>query len=302
MDDIREKIAMKASRSSIAVNVGLAVFKMIAGIAASSEAMISDAIHSISDVFSTFIVMAGVKFGAIQPDKKHPYGHERFECVASIILAVILAMVGAGIGIKGLRQIVTATYQQAQMPGQLALLASMVSIVVKEFMYHYMKKIAGKIESGALMADAWHHRSDAMSSLGSCAGIIGSRLGYPIGDPLASVIICGFILKAAYDVFMDAIRKMTDEACDEAVAAEMKALIKQQEGVIQIDLLKTRMFGAKIYVDLEIATDGSQTLREAHEIAQTVHDQLETAFPKVKHCMIHVNPYGEESAGIISMQ
>ena len=302
MDDIREKIAMKASRSSIAVNVGLAVLKMIAGIVASSEAMLSDAVHSISDVFSTFIVMAGVKFGSIQPDKKHPYGHERFECVASIILAAILAAVGAGIGIKGAGQIVNATYQEAQIPGQLALLASMASIAVKEFMYHYMKSIASKIESGALMADAWHHRSDAMSSIGSFAGILCSRLGYPIGDPLASVIICGFILKAAYDVFMDAIRKMTDEACDEAVAAEMKALIKQQEGVIQIDLLKTRMFGAKIYVDLEIATDGSQTLREAHEIAQTVHDQLETAFPKVKHCMIHVNPYGEESAGIISMQ
>ncbi|MBQ4529261.1 MAG: cation transporter [Lachnospiraceae bacterium] len=302
MDEVREKIAMKASRSSIALNVSLALLKMIAGIVASSEAMLSDAIHSISDVFSTFIVMVGVKFAAVKPDKKHPYGHERFECVASIILAAILASVGAGIGVKGVSGIMTGTYQEAEMPGRLALFAAMVSIAAKEFMYHYMKRVAGKIESGALMADAWHHRTDAMSSIGSFAGILCSRMGYPLGDPFASVIICGFILKAAFDVFLDAIRKMTDEACDEAVAGEMEELIKQQEGVLGIDLLKTRMFGAKIYVDLEIATDGNQTLREAHEIAHAVHDQVEISFPKVKHCMVHVNPYGEETEGMVSIQ
>lgn len=302
MDGIREKIAMRVSRISICVNVFLAVIKMIAGILASSEAMISDAIHSISDVFGTVIVMAGVKFAAVKPDKKHPYGHERFECVASIILAVILAVIGAGIGIKGVSRILEGTYQETQMPGKLALLAAVISIGTKEVMYWYTKGAARKIESGALLADAWHHRSDAMSSIGSFVGILCSRMGYPIGDPLAGVVICGFILKAAYEVFVDAVRKMTDEACDECVAYDMKELVKAQDGVLRIDMFKTRMFGAKIYVDLEIATDGNQTLGEAHGIAQQVHDELEEKFPKIKHCMVHVNPYYEEVEMVVSGQ
>lgn len=140
------------------------------------------------------------------------------------------------------------------------------------------------------MADAWHHRSDALSSVGSFAGILGARMGYPILDPIASVIICGFILKAAFEIFMDSINKMTDAACDEEVIKEIKNIILNQKGVIKIDQLKTRLFGDKIYVDVEIQVNGDISLREAHDIAHNVHDSIEEHFPKVKHCMVHVNP------------
>ena len=164
-------------------------------------------------------------------------------------------------------------------------------------MYWYTRAAAKKINSGALMADAWHHRSDALSSIGAFIGILGSRMGYPILDPIASLVICLFILKAAYDIFQDALAKMVDKACPEEVVNQMREIILAQEGVEGIDDIKTRLFGAKMYVDVEISVDGDKTLRAAHEIANRVHDAIEDAFPEVKHCMVHENPT-EEATGM----
>lgn len=140
------------------------------------------------------------------------------------------------------------------------------------------------------MAEAWHHRSDALSSIGAFAGILGARLGYPILDPIASVIICLFIGKAAYDIFKDAVDKMVDKSCDDETLEQMRGIISKQAGVLSIDMLHTRLFGAKMYVDIEISADGTLSLEEGHEIAQKVHDAIEKEFPLVKHCMVHVNP------------
>lgn len=161
-------------------------------------------------------------------------------------------------------------------------------------MYHYTIRAARKINSISLRADAWHHRSDALSSVGSFAGLIGARLGFPCLDPVASIIICIFILKAAYQIARDAIRKLVDRACDEELMDEIKRIVHDKEGVKRIDVIKSRLFGAKIYVDIEIAVDGEQSLKSAHRIAMEIHNTIETAFPCVKHCMIHVNPYSEE--------
>lgn len=154
-----------------------------------------------------------------------------------------------------------------------------LSIVAKEGMYWYTMRAAVQINSGALKADAWHHRSDALSSVGSLVGIGGAMLGYPILDPIASVIICVFILKAAFDIFRDAIGKMTDEACDDRMVEAVKALVVRQQGVLALDDIKTRMFGNKAYVDIEIAVDGNLLLKEAHNIAEKVHDEVEHNFP-----------------------
>lgn len=285
-----ERIAMRVSANSIVVNVVLSVFKLFAGIVAGSGAMISDAVHSASDVFSTFIVIIGVRIANKEADEKHQYGHERMECVASIVLAVLLGLTGIGIGVAGLQKITSDGSQDLTVPGMLALAAAVISIVVKEGMYWYTRTAARKINSSALMADAWHHRSDAMSSIGSFVGILGARMGFPILDPAASVIICGFIIKAAYDIFKDSIEKMTDESCDETVVEDMRRLIMNQDGVLQIDELMTRKFGSKIYVDIEIAADGELTLNQAHFVAEKVHYAIELGFPSVKHCMVHVNP------------
>lgn len=285
-----EQIAMQVSANSIAVNLMLSIFKLIAGLMASSGAMISDAIHSASDVFSTIIVIIGVKISGKASDEDHPYGHDRFECVASIILAILLGVTGVGIGLTGVQKLMAGHYDTLAVPGVLALAAAVISIVVKEIMYWYTRNAAKKINSGALMADAWHHRSDALSSVGALVGIAASRMGYPLMDPLASLVICVFIEKAALDIFKDAINKMVDKACDEDTEQAIRECAEKQPGVIRVDMLKTRVFGNKIYVDLEIGADGNETLRDAHAVAERVHDHIEKEFPKVKHIMVHVNP------------
>ena len=176
------------------------------------------------------------------------------------------------------------------MPGVLALVAAIVSIAAKEGMFWYTRRAADKIHSAALMADAWHHRSDALSSVGSLVGIAGAQLGLPILDPIASLVICLFILKASYDIFMSAVRQLVDQSADPEVESAMAETIQAQDGVLRLDLLRTRQFGSRLYVDVEISADGNQSLASAHEIADRVHDQIEADFPAVKHCMVHVNP------------
>lgn len=287
---MEQQVVMKVSSISIIVNLILFLFKLAAGIIAHSGAVISDAIHSASDVFSTFVVIIGVKIASRDSDKEHPYGHERMECVAAIILAMMLLGTGAGIGLEGIKKIKDGMTSQIAMPGQLAVVASIISIIVKEWMYWYTRKNAKKIHSSALMADAWHHRSDAVSSVGALVGIIGARLKYPIFDPIASVIICILIIKAAWDIFNDSMNKMVDKACDDNTIKEIKKAVQTEKGVENIDLIRTRIFGTKIYVELEIAVEGTLSLTEAHRIAENVHNTVEKEFPMVKHCMVHINP------------
>lgn len=289
-------LAYRVSAVSIAVNLVLSAFKLLAGVLASSGAMISDAVHSASDVFSTIIVIVGVAVSRKKSDANHQYGHERMECMASILLAAVLALTGGGIGISGMRKIAGGNYEALAVPGMLALLAAVVSIVTKEWMYWYTRAAAKKVNSGALMADAWHHRSDALSSVGALVGILGARLGYPVLDAVASVVICLFIGKAAFDIFRDAMDKMVDKSCPDEMVEQMKAVVRSEEGVIDIDDIKTRLFGDKIYVDVEFSADGGKSLEESHAIAEHVHEAIEREFPMVKHCMVHVNPYHGSAA------
>lgn len=284
-----QKVADRVSAVSIAGNLVLSVFKLIAGIVAHSHAMVSDAVHSASDVFSTIVVIIGVRLASKGADKEHPYGHERMECVAAIILAMILFMTGLGIGAGALKNILSGNYGDLQVPGILALVAAIISIVSKEAMFWYTKINATRIDSSALLADAWHHRSDAFSSVGALIGIAGARLGFPIMDSIASLIIFIFIVKAAYDIFKDAVDKLVDHSCDEETEQRIYERVMKNEEVQGIDSLHTRIFGNKIYVDLEIAVDGSYTLKRSHEIAEEVHADIEKNFPKVKHIMVHVN-------------
>ena len=283
-------VANRVSLVTIIGNVVLSVIKLLAGIIAHSSAMISDAVHSASDVFSTFVVIIGIKLASKKPDKEHPYGHERMECVAAIVLAMVLFITGLGIGLEAVKNIIHGNYGDLQVPGVLALIAATVSIVSKEAMYWYTRHYAKKIDSSALMADAWHHRSDAFSSIGALIGIGGARLGYPVMDSIASLVIFVFIIKAAYDIFKEAIDKMVDHSCDEETERQIYECVMKNENVMGIDLLQTRIFGNKIYVDIEIQADASYTLKEAHDIAEEVHEDIEHNFPKVKHIMVHVNP------------
>lgn len=289
-----EQVVMRVSATSIAVNLLLSLFKLLAGIFGHSAAMISDAVHSASDVFSTVIVIAGVKIAGKDADSEHQYGHDRFECVASVVLAIVLGATGLGIGLSGVDKIRSGEYGSFAVPGMMAMIAALVSIAVKEWMFWYTKSAAKKVNCSALMADAWHHRSDAMSSIGSFVGILGARLGFPIFDSLASIVICVLILKAAVEIFLDAMKKMTDESCDKDTVEEMRRFVLEQPGVDGIESLRTRMFGSRIYVDVEICADGNLPLWKAHDIGEEVHQGIEKHFEKVKHCMVHVSPNSEE--------
>lgn len=289
MENEFEKTAIRVSLVSVVWNLILSVFKLIAGFVAHSGAMISDAVHSASDVFSSIIVMIGVRISGKASDKDHPYGHERMECVAAIVLATVLAGTGVGIGYAAVKTLLDGEYA-SEIPGMLALIAAVVSILVKEAMFWYTRYYAKKIDSSAVMADAWHHRSDALSSVGALIGIGGARLGFPILEPIASIVICVFIEKAAFDIFKDAIDKMVDKACDEQTEEALRNCALNTKGVERVDLLKTRIFGNKVYVEMEIGADENLSLKDSHAIAENVHDAIEQGWPKIKHILIHVNP------------
>ena len=272
-----ERTAMIVSINSIIGNLLLSVGKLFAGFMANSAAMISDGFHSASDVLSTIVVMAGVRYANKESDKEHQYGHERMECIAAIILATMLTIVALAIGYSGYEKIFNEDAAELIIPGQMALWAAVISIVVKEAMFWYTRNAAMKINSGALMADAWHHRSDALSSIGSFIGIF----------------ICLMILHASYEVFSDAVHKMVDHSCDEETTQELCDLIHRVPGVEHVDSITTRIFGNRIYVDVEISVDDMLPLIEAHHIAETTHAAIEANFPLVKHCMVHVNPLSE---------
>ncbi len=256
-------LAMQVSCVSIVINVVLSAFKVGAGILSHSGAMISDGIHSASDVFSTLIVMAGITMASRKSDREHPYGHERMECVAALLLSAVLFATGIAIGVSAVETIGSGPEKGGVIPGTLALGAAVISIVVKEWMFWYTRAAARKLKSGALMADAWHHRSDALSSVGALIGILGARMGMPVMDPLASFIICIFIVKAALDVFRDSMDKMVDKACDDETVRSIEQAVLDTRGVERVGSMKTRLFGSRIYVDLEIEADKSLMLEQA---------------------------------------
>lgn len=288
-----KQIVNQLSRVGIFGNILLAAFKLFAGIFGKSGAMVSDAVHSLSDVFATLIAWIGVRLSRQKEDAEHPYGHERLECVASLLLGLILAGTGIGIGWSGIRKLFWER-GNIEVPTMLPLIAAVVSIVVKEGMFQYTMHYAKKLDSAAFKADAWHHRSDAISSVGSFIGIGMAKLGFPIMDPIASLLICALILKVAFDISRDAVYKMLDTSGDKAFEQRLRTFIEAQHGVRRIDLLRTRQFGNRIYVDLEIAVKADISLRDAHRIAERVHGAVEKEFPKVKHVMIHVNPEDEQ--------
>ena len=285
-----QTIVNRVTSIGIIGNVILSLFKFLAGIFGHSSAMVSDAIHSLSDVLATFIAWLGIKLSMQAPDREHPYGHERLECVASLLLGAILFGTGLMIGLSGLKTILAGHYEELQSPGSVALIAAIVSIATKEGMFWYTRHYAKVLNSAAFMADAWHHRSDALSSIGSLIGIGGAMLGFPILDPLASVAIAVCIIKVAYDILKDAVSKMLDTACSSEYEKKLADFISAQDGVDRLDVLHTRMFGNKIYIDAEISVDGDKSLTDAHEIAESVHNQVEKHFDNIKHIMIHVNP------------
>ena len=289
-----KRLAINVSIITIIGNIFLSIIKFLAGIFSHSGAMISDAIHTVSDVATTIIAMVGVTIGNLEEDSNHRYGHERIECIASLILSFILFITGLEIGLEGIKLLLKNDLDLIETPGVFALVAAVISILVKELMFRYTISVARKIKSDSLKADAWHHRSDALSSVGALIGIVLSRMGYKIFDPIASILIAILICKVAIDIFLEATNKLVDKSCDYKTIEEIKKVVLKEKGVLGIDDIKTRIFASKIYVDIEISADGNKTLNETHKIAEKVHDKVEKKFADIKHIMVHVNPFEED--------
>lgn len=285
------KMANRVSLVSIIGNIILSIAKVFIGFVGRSNAIIADGIHSLSDVFSTIIALIGIRLANKKEDESHPYGHERIEPVMGKILANILLITAIFMGYNGIKSIIKESYE---IPSTITIYAAAFSIFLKEWMYRYTVKAAKKIESSALMADAWHHRTDALSSIGSLLGVTGAILGYPILDSLAAIVISVLVAKVAVDIYLQSVKELIDSAADEDTIEDIKKIILATEGVIQIDELKTRIHANKLYVDVEIAVNRDLSLSTAHDIAEDVHEKIEKYIKRVKHCMVHVNPFGEE--------
>ena len=286
-----KKLIAQVTSVGVFGNVALAAFKLIAGIFGNSGAMVSDAIHSFSDVIATSIAWAGVKTSKKLADETHPYGHERFESVASLFLGLILLVTGITIGIGGVKTAADVMGGRSlAMPEAIALVAAMVSIVAKEAMFWYTRHAAKVLMSSAFMADAWHHRSDAISSVAALIGIGGAMVGFPVLEPIATVFIAVFIAGVAFKLLRDALNQLLDSSVGKEFEEELTHFVRGQKGVLGVDMARSRRFGNRICIDLEIKVDGKQTLEDAHTIAENVRLSILETYPMIKFVTVHENP------------
>ncbi len=281
------KLGKKVSIYTIILNLILSLVKLVAGVLGNSSAMIADAIHTASDVVTTFIVILGLSIASKEADKEHPYGHEKFESAMAKLVSLLLFATGIYIGYKGIMVLVKGEFSR---PGVIAIVAAALSILVKEIMYHYTIITARKIKSVSMEADAWHHRSDAMTSIGTFLGILGARFGLPFLDPLAAILVSFFVMKVGLDLYLKSMDELVDKSAEPEVLEQITALTLSVDGVVEIRDLKTRVFGNGVYVDLAIAVDGDLSVKTGHTIAENVHTNIESNTPSVKDCMVHVEP------------
>jgi cation diffusion facilitator family transporter len=276
------------------VNVVLLVFKFVAGILGHSAAMVADAVHSLSDFVTDVIVLVFVHISGKPEDKSHDYGHGKYETLAMTIIGMALLVVAIGIVYSGLTKIMAwIGGEQLEAPGMLAFWAALLSIVLKETVYHYSMVKARQLHSQALEANAWHHRSDALSSIGTAVGIGGAILlgqRWTVLDPVASVIVGMFIVKVAIDLLRDGIGDLMEQSLPEEVENEMLQLVASLPGVVKPHDLRTRRIGNHYAIELHILMDGDISLREAHEKASEVEDLLRHQYGDETHVAVHVEP------------
>ena len=277
------------------VNVLLLVLTFVAGVLGHSSAMIADAIHSLSDFLTDLVVLVFVKISGKPKDKSHEYGHGKFETLALTIIGLVLVFVAVGIISEGVVKIDDFFEGQTlQAPGMLALWAAVISIVLKEAVYRYSIIKARKLNSQALEANAWHHRSDALSSIGTLIGVGGAILlgqRWVILDPIASIVVGVFIGKVAFDLLKNGVGDLTDKALPESVEQEILKMVSELDNVGNPHNLKTRRIGNHYAIELHIKMDGNITLEEAHDKATEIENLLRSKYGEETHVGVHVEPF-----------
>lgn len=277
--------------AGLAVNVGLAALKMAGGILGSSAAVVADAVHSISDVATDLAILIGVRFWSKPPDECHPHGHRRIETVVTIVIGLSLAAVAFGLGYRS----VTSIGQSHGAPGWIALLAAGVSIVVKEALFRWTLIVGRRIRSTAVVANAWHHRSDAYSSVPAFVAVGGALLvpGWIWLDHLGAIVVSLFILHAAIKILKPAYEELIDTGASDVEVAELIRLAEGVAGVREVHSLRTRYLGGGLHVDLHVQVDPRLSVREGHDIGGGVKHKLLSAGPHVADVLVHLEPYDE---------
>lgn len=290
----REKQIFRVTLLGSVANLLLVVFKFIAGIVGHSAAMIADAVHSLSDFITDIIVIIFVAISGKPEDSDHSYGHGKYETLATAVIGIILFFVGVGILISGIKAIVGALQGvPLQAPSLLALIAAVISIVVKEALYRYTVKRGKALDSSSVVANAWHHRSDALSSIGTAIGIGGAVfLGeqWRILDPIAAVVVSIFIIKVAVELIKPCIDELVERSLPEEVEQRIHALILQSPQVSSPHHLRTRRIGGYIAIEVHIRMDGQISLSEAHQVASDIERRLKAEFGEKTHIGIHMEP------------
>ncbi len=285
--DDRFRAGESVSWRGIAVNLALVAFKLSAGIIGRSAAMVADAAHSASDMLATFGVIVSFRISKRPADEDHPYGHGKAEAVAAKLVGAILIVAGAGIAVEAARSIIARDYAR---PGLIALAAAVTSIVLKEAMYRTAAATARRIRSSALMAEALHHRSDALSSVGTFAGILGGRLGMPVLDPIAGFIVALMIMWMGLKIIRASSDELMDAQTDPEVVDSVRVAALGVQGVCDVHSIATRRYGGDFFVDLRIGVDPSISVVMGHEIAVQVERAIGAECPSVRDVLIHVDP------------
>lgn len=290
----RRKLASLVSWLTLIGNLVLTALKVLAGVATGSLVVLSDAAHSASDTFSTLLVLLGLRIAQLPPDEKHPYGHSRAETIVAKIIALMLVAIGLNFGYSAFNAIWHSNYH---VPGISALWVSLVSIIAKEIMYRWTYKVGKQIDSPALMADAWHHRSDAISSVAALIGVLAARLGYPIFDPLMTLVVAIILIKVGWDMVFTVIDELMDAQVDDDTLSEMRSMIQKISGVCSLRNLKVHKYGAEHHVDCTITVPPNFDVGEGHDLSHKVEEEIRVQFDTVTHVDIHIEPHPEPEQG-----
>ena len=290
----REQEIARVTLTGSIVNLLLVGLKAVAGIVGHSAAMISDAVHSLSDFITDIVVLIFVRISGRPQDEDHDYGHGKYETVATLFIGLALAAAAIGIVVNGAGKL--ARWLQGEelpSPGKLALWAALISIVAKELLFQYTRLKGRKLNSKALEANAWHHRSDALSSIGAAIGIGGAIIlgnRWTVLDPLASIVVGAMLVKVAWDLLGPSFGELTDSSLPASTEQEMLQIISSVEGVEDPHNLRTRRIGNRIAAEVHIRLDGNQSLEEAHEKASEVERRFRDRFGAESHIIVHMEP------------
>ncbi|WP_052045159.1 cation diffusion facilitator family transporter [Caloranaerobacter azorensis] len=283
----RYKIASRITWITIILNLVLAIGKIIIGFISNSSAILADGIHTVSDIGSSVGIVIGFFIAKKPEDEEHQYGHEKAETIAAFLLSLMLIAVGVKMGISSLKLMLCQT---VKVPTVIAIWAAAISIVIKELQFRMVMNVGKKIDSKALIADAWHHRSDALSSIAALLGVIGARMGYPLLDPLAGLVVSIIVVKVGVEFFIHGYNELMDVSIEESKLYEISRNLMKNTDIRNINDIKARKHGSKVYVDIKVCVDPNITVYMGHSIAEKVEEEVKRSLKNVKDVMVHVNP------------